>query len=92
MWEMLALLLLPSATDAGIHSAAQPEAAERLAHNRNLDPGLTAAGKLPAGIAAADLLVRSEAFRVRAIKSGRILLPREMLFPGLNRYREFTTP
>ncbi len=80
-----------SLTAGGIPLEAQPVAAEVRAPHRNPGPQVTqvASTSLPE-TAEPDLPGRFAAFRVRVAKFGRMLPPREMLFPGLNRFPRFT--
>jgi hypothetical protein len=89
--EILRRRLLRSPTDDGIHLAAQLGAVEVWARKRKLGPQVTAAGMFLAGIVQRGLPDRSAAFRVRDMRSGRILPSREMLSPSRNRFRRFTT-
>jgi hypothetical protein len=80
-----------SPTAGGIPSEAQPVAADLRVLHRN--PGRQAtqvATTSLTGIAELDQLDRFAAFRARAAKFGRMLPPREMLFPDLNRFPRFT--
>jgi hypothetical protein len=80
-----------SPTAGGIPLEAQPVAVALRAHNRKPGPPVTPEASTPlAGIADRDLVRQFAAFRVKAVKFGRMLPPREMLFPGLNRFPLFT--
>lgn len=75
----------------GIPSEAQPVGADLQALHHN--PGRQAtqvASTSLTGIVEPDLLGQSVAFRVRAVKFGRMLRRREMWFPDLNRLPPFT--
>jgi hypothetical protein len=81
----------PSRTASGIPSAAQAEAADLRADNRR--PGHQATREVSTslpGIARRDPQGRYAAFQGRAVKFGRMLPHREMLFPGLSRLPRFT--
>ena len=82
---------LPSPTASGIPLAAKLESADPLAGSRQPGPQATvAASTSRAGIARWDPPAQCAAFRDKAAKSGRTLPPREMLFPGRNRFLRFT--
>jgi hypothetical protein len=75
----------------GIPSPARVEAAERRERNRQLDlQAMREGSTFLAEIARRDPRGQSAVFRGRAAKSGRILRPRKMLFPGLNLSPHFT--
>jgi hypothetical protein len=78
---------LLSPADNGILLAANREPADRQEHNP--DPGLLRIREASASLAETaeqDLQERYAAFRARAVKSMRMLLWPEMLFPGRNRF------
>jgi hypothetical protein len=76
----------------GVRLAAKLEAADLRRLNPARDPRQTraAGGMYLARTGERDLLGRFAAFRVKVAKFGRMLPPREMLFPGLNRFPRFT--
>ena len=80
-------------TGSGILSATQREAVGLRAHNRELEPAPRLTREVftsLAGIAERVLPARYAVFRGRVTMSMRMLPPREMSFPGLNRYPPFT--
>ena len=80
-----------SPTVGGIPLEAQPVAVDLRALHRNLGRQVTqVASMYLTGIVEPELLGQSAAFRARVAKFGRMLPPREMLFPGLNRFPLFT--
>ena len=82
---------LLSPADNGILLAAHREPADRLEHNP--DPGLLRMREVSTSLAETaeqDLQVRYAAFRARAVKSMRMLLWPEILFPGRNRFLRCT--
>jgi hypothetical protein len=82
---------LQSPMDGGIRLAALREAAALRACNRKLGPRVTRQDSASSTvIAELGLLARSVAFQGRVAKSGKMLPPREMLFPGLNHFPHFT--
>jgi hypothetical protein len=82
---------LPSPTVGGIPLAVQMEAEGLRAGKRQPRLRTTAAASTSlAAIAPREHPARCEAFRGKAAKSGRMAPPREMLFPGLNRFPPFT--
>jgi len=91
--EILPRRPLPSLTAGGILLAVRLEAAElRASHRGPGQQGTVADSAFLAGIANRALLAQCVVFRGKAAKSGRTLLGREMLFPGLNRFLPFTIP
>jgi hypothetical protein len=86
----LRLPLLPP-TVGGIPLEAQLAAADLRADKCKPGPPVTQeASTSLAGIADRDLVQQFGTFRVRVAKFGRMLPPREMLFPGLYRFPLFT--
>jgi hypothetical protein len=82
---------LPSATVGGIPLAVQMEAEDLRAGNRQPRLRTTAAASTSlAAIAHREHPARCVALRGKVARCGRILPPREMLFPGLNRFPPFT--
>jgi hypothetical protein len=80
-----------SPTAGGIPSEAHQVAADLRALHRNPGRQVTqVASTSLTGIAEPDQLDQFAAFRARAAKFGRMLPPREMLFPDLNRFPPFT--
>jgi len=91
--EILPRRPLPSLTAGGILLAVRLEAADLRAYHRGPgQQGTVADSAFLAGIANRALLAQCVVFRGKAAKSGRTLLGREMLFPGLNRFLPFTIP
>jgi hypothetical protein len=80
-----------SPTAGGIPLEVPPVAVDLRAHHRNPAPQVPQeASTSLAGIAERELQGRFAAFQARVAKFGKMLPPREMLFPGLNRFPLFT--